>query len=106
LKKIYPDFRDEDGYHLGTMIIIFSNVVNSQLLNESDWPRVATDYLKPQFSGGKLAITYPNDDDAVLFLFKQVIAFNCKLFILANLCLLVFCLEFELTINYKKIMII
>jgi hypothetical protein len=71
--QIYPDFRDQDGYHLGTGMVVFSNVVDSQqMTNQSAWPRVATDFLRPEFMR-KLVITYPNDDDAVAFLFKQAI---------------------------------
>jgi hypothetical protein len=70
--KIYRDYRDDDGFHMGFSILIFTNIVNAKFLpNQADWPGVATDYLKPQFRG-KLIVTYPNDDDAVAFLFKQV----------------------------------
>nr|AVA09682.1 putative effector protein [Heterodera avenae] len=71
---IYSDYRDADGYYLGIMVICFSNLVNTELMtNQSDWPREAADYLKPIFAGKKLAVTWPNDDDAVLFWFKQVV---------------------------------
>uniref|UniRef100_A0A914I2G4 Uncharacterized protein n=1 Tax=Globodera rostochiensis TaxID=31243 RepID=A0A914I2G4_GLORO len=48
---IYKDYRDSDGYFTGIVVFSFSNVVNSK----------------------KLVITYPTDDDAVLFWFKQVV---------------------------------
>ncbi|KAI3416221.1 hypothetical protein GPALN_005765 [Globodera pallida] len=71
---IYKDYRDPDGYFTGIVVYSFSNVVNSRLVpNQSEWPREAADYLKPKFAGKKLAITYPTDDDAVLFWFKQVV---------------------------------
>jgi ABC-type Fe3+ transport system substrate-binding protein len=69
---IHAAYRDPDATHMGIAISAFSNNVNILLVaNESEWPREAADYLKPMFAG-KLAITYPNDDDAVLFWFKQV----------------------------------
>ncbi|KAL3073436.1 hypothetical protein niasHT_038574 [Heterodera trifolii] len=71
---IYEDYRDPDGYFTGIMIVMFSNNINTRLVpNESDWPRNATDCLKPLFANGTIIQTYPNDDDAVLFWFKQVV---------------------------------
>jgi ABC-type Fe3+ transport system substrate-binding protein len=70
--KIYPDYRDEDGAYTGIFVDAFSNVVNSKLLPKENWPTEARDYLKPEFKG-KLVVTYPTDDDAVLFWFKQVV---------------------------------
>jgi len=70
---IHAAYRDPEATHMGIAISAFSNNVNILLVaNESEWPREAADYLKPMFANGKLAITYPNDDDAVLFWFKQV----------------------------------
>ncbi|KAL3099659.1 hypothetical protein niasHS_003114 [Heterodera schachtii] len=71
---IYEDYRDPDGYFTGIMIVVFSNKINTRLVpNESDWPRNATDLLKPIFANGTIIQTYPNDDDAVLFWVKQVV---------------------------------
>jgi ABC-type Fe3+ transport system substrate-binding protein len=70
--KIYKDFRDADGAYTGIFVDAFSNLVNSKLLPENKWPTEAKDYLKPEFKG-KLVVTYPTDDDAVLFWFKQVV---------------------------------
>jgi ABC-type Fe3+ transport system substrate-binding protein len=70
--SIYKDFRDEDGTYTGIFVDAFSNVVNSKLLPEARWPTEAKDYLRPEFKG-KLVATYPTDDDAVLFWFKQVV---------------------------------
>jgi ABC-type Fe3+ transport system substrate-binding protein len=70
---VLPEYKDADGAFTGLFIIAFSNNVNRQLLgnNNSTWPWEARDYLRPEFKN-KLAVTYPNDDDAVLFWFKQV----------------------------------
>lgn len=70
--KIWPGFRDDDGAWTGIFVDAFSNVVNTRELQEKDWPREAADYLRPGLKG-KIVITYPNDDDAVLFWFKQVV---------------------------------
>ncbi|KAL3069813.1 hypothetical protein niasHT_033390 [Heterodera trifolii] len=71
---IYKDYRDKHGYFTGIFVDSFSNIVNSKLMpTQKDWPREASDYLKPAFSGQKLVVTYPTDDDAVLFWFKQVV---------------------------------
>ncbi|MCT6795170.1 extracellular solute-binding protein [Klebsiella pneumoniae subsp. pneumoniae] len=71
--KIYPAFRDADGAYTGIFVDAFSNVINTKLLpDEKSWPREAKDYLRPEFKG-KIVLTYPTDDDAVLFWFKQVV---------------------------------
>jgi ABC-type Fe3+ transport system substrate-binding protein len=71
--KIYEKFKDPDGAYCGVFVDAFSNVVNTKLLpNSADWPREAKDYLRPEFKG-KIVVTYPTDDDAVLFWFKQVV---------------------------------
>lgn len=70
--KIYPAFRDRDGAWTGVFVDAFSNVVNTKALPESQWPTEARDYLNPSLKG-KIVVTWPNDDDAVLFWFKQVV---------------------------------
>lgn len=70
--KIWPEFRDKDGAWTGIFVDAFSNVINSHFLQEKEWPREASDYLRPDLKG-KIVVTYPNDDDAVLFWFKQVV---------------------------------
>ncbi len=70
--KVWPAFRDNDGAWIGVFVDAFSNVVNTRQLPQADWPREASDYLKPALKG-KIVLTWPNDDDAVLFWFKQVV---------------------------------
>ncbi len=70
--KIYPAFRDRDGAWTGVFVDAFSNVVNTKALPENQWPTEAKDYLNPSLKG-KIVLTWPNDDDAVLFWFKQVV---------------------------------
>ncbi|MFT4180842.1 MAG: extracellular solute-binding protein [Rhizobium sp.] len=71
--KVYDDFKDPDGAYTGVFVDAFSNVVNTKLLADRNaWPTEAKDYLRPEFKG-KIVLTYPTDDDAVLFWFKQVV---------------------------------
>lgn len=71
--KVYPPFKDEDGAFTGVFVDAFSNLVNTRLLpDEKMWPREARDYLRPEFKN-RIVTTYPTDDDAVLFWFKQVV---------------------------------
>lgn len=71
--KVYRAFKDADGAYTGVFVDAFSNLVNSKLLpDEATWPREAKDYLRPEFKG-KIVLTYPTDDNAVLFWFKQVV---------------------------------
>lgn len=52
---------------MGLFILAWSNTVNTAYLNTTV-PVEYTDYLKPEFKD-KLVLTYPNDDDAVLYQF-------------------------------------
>jgi len=70
--KIYGPFKDE-GYYYPITIIAFSNIFNKNALpTQAQRPLEANDYLKPEFKG-KIVATYPNDDDAVLYWFKQIV---------------------------------
>lgn len=69
--KVYPAFKDKDGYFTALNIITFSNIVNN-VIPDNEAPRDALDYLDPKYKG-KLVLTYPNDDDAVLYQFKVII---------------------------------
>lgn len=68
---IYNELKDPDGAFTGVFMDAFTTNVNTELL-PTNWPVEASDYLKPEFKD-KLVVTYPNDDDAVLFWFKQVV---------------------------------
>ncbi len=72
-ERIYSDFKDADGAYTGVQGSSFSTNVNRNLLpNNATWPYEARDYLRPEFKN-KIVLTYPNDDDAVLFWFKMVV---------------------------------
>lgn len=67
--KVYNKIKDKDGYYTGAMFFGFANVTATTL--GSSAPVEAKDFLKPEFKD-KLVFTYPNDDDAVLYYFKQL----------------------------------
>lgn len=72
--QVFPEFRDTDAYFVGLYVRVFSNNINRDLLgdDESGWPTEANDYLNPELKG-KIVSTYPNDDDAILFMYKLII---------------------------------
>ncbi|EKG16986.1 hypothetical protein MPH_05812 [Macrophomina phaseolina MS6] len=67
--QIYDDFKDPDGAYTGLYIINWANVWNTNYVK--DGPKEFTDFLKPEFKD-KLVLTYPNDDDAVLYAFDLI----------------------------------
>ncbi|MGK5547974.1 ABC transporter substrate-binding protein [Streptomyces sp. URMC 127] len=67
--KVYDKIKDKDGYYTGLFFIGFANVTATTLGDNA--PVEAQDFLKPEFKD-KLVFTYPNDDDAVLYYFKQL----------------------------------
>jgi ABC-type Fe3+ transport system substrate-binding protein len=72
LEHVYPVLKDPDGTYVALSAVSFSNVVNTHLVAPNDIPRDPLDYLAPALKG-KLVFVYPNDDDAVLFVFKHII---------------------------------
>ncbi|KAH6961805.1 hypothetical protein BKA56DRAFT_599213 [Ilyonectria sp. MPI-CAGE-AT-0026] len=69
--KIYPDFKDVDATYYGYTGLAWQLIWNSDKLKGkgvAEYP----DFLKPEFKG-KLALTYPNDDDAILFAFDLIL---------------------------------
>lgn len=67
--RVFDQIKDKDGYYTGLFFFAFSNVTATKL--GDDAPVEAKDFLKPEFKN-KLVFTYPNDDDAVLYYFKQL----------------------------------
>ena len=66
--KVYPGYKDPHGHWTGLYGVSFSNLINVDLIEEGKAPRDALDYLNPDFKG-KVILTYPHDDDAVLYQF-------------------------------------
>jgi ABC-type Fe3+ transport system substrate-binding protein len=68
--KIPDDIKDQDGYYLPVYMITFAHYVNkNNIISEPD---SFTDYLKPEYKDN-LILTYPHDDDAVLYLYKKIV---------------------------------
>ncbi|QQM46432.1 ABC transporter substrate-binding protein [Streptomyces liliifuscus] len=70
--KVFANAKDKDGYYTGVFYGAFSYVVNSKQLPANPGDFKGTDLLKPAYKN-KLVLTYPNDDDAVLFGYKQLV---------------------------------
>lgn len=70
--KVFADAKDKDGYYTGVFYGAFSYLVNTGQLPAKPGDFKATDLLKPAYKN-KLILTYPNDDDAVLFGYKQIV---------------------------------
>ena len=66
--KVYPDYKDPHGHWTGLFGVSFSNLINSEVIDENKAPRDAMDYLDPAFKG-KVILTYSHGDDAVLYQF-------------------------------------
>lgn len=66
--KVFPDHRDPHGRWTGLYGVTFSNYVNTDVVGDAKVPRDALDYLDPALKG-KVILTYPHDDDAVLYQF-------------------------------------
>lgn len=69
------DLRDADGCYYPILAYGFSNVVDTAQIPEAEAPREAADYLRPDLKG-RIVLTYPHDDDAVLYQFEQIIKRN------------------------------
>ena len=72
-EQLYTAFRDADGAWAAMTVYAFGSVVNTSLVPEAQAPRDAIDFLDPRYKG-KLVMVYPNDDDALLFLFEHYIS--------------------------------
>ena len=70
--QVFADAKDKDGYWTGVFYGAFSYIVNTQQLPATATDFTGTDLLEPRFKD-KLVLTYPNDDDAVLFGYQQIV---------------------------------
>lgn len=71
--QIYPDFCDPDGAYTSVAVYAFGTVFNPNLISETDAPRDAVDYLDPKLRG-RIVLTFPHDDDSILYQFDRIIA--------------------------------
>ncbi|MEU1317187.1 ABC transporter substrate-binding protein [Streptomyces tibetensis] len=69
--RVHPAFKDPDGAWTGIFVDAFSTVYNVDKAG-SNPPGSARDLLDPRWKG-KIVSTYPNDDDAVLYLYKTIV---------------------------------
>ncbi|EKG19700.1 Bacterial extracellular solute-binding family 1 [Macrophomina phaseolina MS6] len=69
-EQIEDPYKDNDGYYTGMYIFGWSNVWNGNYVK--DGPKEYNDFLRPEFKN-KLVLTYPNDDDAVLYAFDLIL---------------------------------
>ncbi|WYZ33988.1 hypothetical protein EsH8_I_000264 [Colletotrichum jinshuiense] len=67
--KVHPAFRDIRGAWHGVSVFAWTFIWNSDRVEEG--PREFADFLDPRFKN-KLVLTYPNDDDAVLYAFDLI----------------------------------
>jgi ABC-type Fe3+ transport system substrate-binding protein len=66
---MHPQFRDADGAWLAIGVLSFSLMFDVAALG-ADAPRSPQELADPKWKG-KIASSYPQDDDATLFLYKQ-----------------------------------
>jgi ABC-type Fe3+ transport system substrate-binding protein len=71
--QIYPDFCDPDGAYTSIAIYAFATVFNPSLISEAEAPRDGIDYLDPKLKG-RIVLTFPHDDDSILYQFDRIIA--------------------------------
>ncbi|KAJ0119739.1 ABC-type Fe3+ transport system [Diaporthe amygdali] len=70
--KIHPEFKSNDtATYYGLLILNWAGVWNAQKLPGIEAPVEWEDWPRPEFKD-KLVLTYPNDDDAVLFAFTLI----------------------------------
>ncbi|TQV99046.1 hypothetical protein V2A60_007267 [Cordyceps javanica] len=64
-------FKDHSATWYGVYVFFWSNGWNTDKLPGIEPPKEYTDWLRPEFKD-KLVLTYPHDDDAVLFAFYMI----------------------------------
>jgi len=64
---LYPHFRDPDGAWIAASVLAFSYMYDASLGNSA--PQTPADLVDPRWNGA-IASSYPNDDDAVLYLYR------------------------------------
>jgi ABC-type Fe3+ transport system substrate-binding protein len=69
--KVHPAFKDPDGAWTGIFVDAFSTIYNIDAAGPKP-PATATDLLDPHWKG-RIVSTFPNDDDAVLYLYKLIV---------------------------------
>ncbi|KAL3673675.1 hypothetical protein V7S43_001373 [Phytophthora oleae] len=70
--KVHSSLKDMNGAWLTYTIFTFGYIYNSTALDGVAPPATPADLVKPEYAG-KIASSYPNDDDAVLFLYTRYV---------------------------------
>ncbi|KAE9266356.1 hypothetical protein PR003_g32152 [Phytophthora rubi] len=70
--KIHNSLKDKNGAWMAYTIYSFGYIYNSSALNGAAPPTTPVDLVDPQWAG-KIASTYPHDDDAALFLYTRYV---------------------------------
>ena len=65
-------YKDPAGRFTGLFMLTFANSYNKNYVSADNAPRDYADFLKPEFKN-RIVIAYPNDDDAVLYVFDKII---------------------------------
>ena len=65
-------YKDPQGRFTGLFMLTFANSYNKNLVSAENAPRDYADFLKPEFKN-RIVITYPHDDDAVLYVFDKIV---------------------------------
>jgi ABC-type Fe3+ transport system substrate-binding protein len=71
-EQIPNAYKDPQGRFTGLFMLTFANSYNKNLVSAENAPRDYADFLKPEFKN-RIVITYPHDDDAVLYVFDKII---------------------------------
>ncbi|KAF1324028.1 Abc transporter, partial [Globisporangium splendens] len=70
--QIYDGFKDPSGAWYSYIVFSFTFASNATNLGSLPAPATPLDLVNPRYKG-KIASSYPHDDDAVLFLFSQYV---------------------------------
>ncbi|KAJ5690798.1 hypothetical protein N7462_005190 [Penicillium macrosclerotiorum] len=70
--KVYEEFKDPEGAYYPFAAGRWQIIWNTGKLGKNTVLKDYTDFLKPEFKG-KMVLTYPNDDDAVLYCFDLIL---------------------------------
>jgi len=65
-------YKDPQARFTGLFMLTFANSYNKTMVTAENAPRDYADFLKPEFKN-RIVITYPHDDDAVLYVFDKII---------------------------------
>jgi len=70
--QIPAAYKDPQARFTGLFMLTFANSYNKNQVGPDNAPRDYADFLKPEFKN-RIIITYPHDDDAVLYVFDKIV---------------------------------